>query len=158
MQPGETWREVQPPDPKKPNRTDKPSNVHEWRIHPHHWRTELEQSMLGKSAANWHLPKADALPEFYIRSLNAEDQTLENRRMVGGGFEEIVVWVPRVTSQTDETVNVRKDIHWADCEKMHLALADILGINKQTERQANNGPRVTDVEDLANEAFDGGVW
>jgi hypothetical protein len=78
--------------------------------------------------------------------------------MVGGGFEEIVVWVPRVTSQTDETVNVRKDIHWADCEKMHLALADILGINKQTERQANNGPRVTDVEDLANEAFDGGVW
>jgi hypothetical protein len=158
MQPGETWREVQPPDPKKPNRTDKPSSVHEWRIHPHHWRTELEQSMLGKSAALWHLPKADALPEFYIRSLNAEDQTLENRRMVGGGFEEIVVWVPRVTSQTDETVNVRKDIHWADCEKMHLALADILGINKAGSIEPPHRESANDQETSEKDTYSEGTW
>ena len=158
LRPGETWKEVQAPDPKHQSRTDRPSNVHEWRIHPHHWRTELEQAMLGKSAFPWHIPSSDAIPDFYLRSLNAEDQTIETQRVTGEGFQEVVVWKPRVTSQTDDTINVRKDIHWADCEKMQLALADILGITKASTTPDRPIESREDAETPEKEQFGGGVW
>jgi hypothetical protein len=124
LQPGETWREVPPPDPRKTSRTSRPAEVHEWRIHPHHWRTELEEHMQGR-AHPWHLPGDP--PDYYLRSLNSEEQTTATRRVAGGGHEEVVIWAPRVTQATDESVAVRKDTHWADGEKMQLAIADIFG-------------------------------
>lgn len=126
MQPGETWREVPPPDPSKASRTSRPAEVHEWRIHPHAWRDELEERLSGRRGG-WHIPTT--APDFYLKSLNAEDRIIENRRQVGGGFEDVAIWVPRVTQSTDESVTVRKDIHWADCEKMQLAMAEILNLN-----------------------------
>jgi hypothetical protein len=158
LRPGETWKEVQAPDPKHQNRTDRPANVHEWRIHPHHWRTELEHAMLGKSEKPWHLPNRDGIPDFYLRSLNAEDQTVETQRVTGEGFQEVVVWKPRVTSQTDDTVNVRKDIHWADCEKMMLALADILGINKAGSIETPQRESANDQETSEKDTYSEGTW
>lgn len=157
--PGETWREVPPPDPSRPTRTSRPANVHEWRIHPHYWRTELEERLHGRGPAPWHLPARDTLPDFYLKSLNAEEQALETRRVVGGGYEEMVVWRPRVTSQTDNSISTRKDEHWADCEKMQLAIVDILNLTK-VEAQPGQPARAPVAEDAEPEpdTYTDGVW
>lgn len=125
LDPGETWREVPPPDGRRAARTSRPASVREWRIHPHYWRTALHESMLGDAARlPWHLPGDP--PDFYLRSLTAEEQTTKLVRVTGGGYQEMVIWEPRVTTATDESMSVRKDEHWADAEKMQLAIADIL--------------------------------
>ena len=154
---GETWREV-PADTKRAHRTSRPAEVHEWRIHPHHWRTILHESMLARHGRPpWHLPSDP--PKYYLQSLNAEDQTVENRRVTGGGFEEVVVWVPRITSQTDDSVSVRKDLHWADCEKMQCALADIFGFAKPVDADLPATPPQNVEEPAPSQAgFQDGVW
>lgn len=164
LHPGETWRAVEPSDPRKQAKTSRPAEVHEWRIHPHHWRSELHDRMLASAGhPPWHLPGDP--PADYLRSLNAEERSLETRRVTGGGYEEVLVWVPRVTTATDESVSVRKDLHWADGEKMQLALADIFGYGRPLDDPAAAGqaarpepddepaPAVTD-----DDAYFGGVW
>jgi hypothetical protein len=47
--------------------------VHEWRIHPHHWRTELEHAMLGKSEKPWHLPNRDGIPDLAVGACGDTD-------------------------------------------------------------------------------------
>ncbi len=138
MRPGETWAAVgeASENTKKRRRTSKPSNVNEWRLHPHYWRGELQERLLQKeNAPAFHLPAAGQLPKYYLQSMTAEERVVQQRRIVGGGYEDAVVWMPRVTSQTDDTVNVRKDNHWADCEKMAIALAEILEVNVDTDTQ-----------------------
>jgi hypothetical protein len=172
LRPGETWRVVPPPDPSKPSRSNRPPEVNEYRIHPHHWRDELEQCITGESDLPWHLSanpggqpvNDDKHPNFYLRSLNSQDRTVDTRRVTGGGFEEVVIWVPRVTSQTDESTSVRKDLHWADCEKMQLAVVDIFGLDKAPENGGSANPGKTgksddDAEAVADAgAYTDGVW
>ncbi len=165
LQPGETWRAVPPPDPRHASKTSRPPEVHEWRIHPHHWRSELEERMT-TGGARWHLCRSTQIPADYLKSLNSEDRTTETRRIVGGGWEEVVIWVPRVTSQTNDSVSVRKDTHWADCEKMQLALADIFGWNTPPAptdaelRRTAKADSETDDEPAAKQdsTYADGVW
>lgn len=161
LQPGETWRLVPPAEPGRATRTSKPAEVVEYRLHPHHWRDELEACITGQAEHPWHLPGRDTVPDFYLRSLNAEDRSIETRRVTGGAFEEVVVWVPRVTSQTDDSTTVRKDLHWADCEKIQLAVADIFGLAKA---QADTTPArrtpaaATESEPEDAPTYTDGVW
>lgn len=157
LQPGETWREVPPPDPKKPSRTNRPHDVHEYRIHPHHWRDELEQAINGKSLLPWHLPGRSSIPDYYLKSLNSEDRVIQSRRIVGGGMEDVAVWIPRVTSQTDDSTSVRKDTHWADCEKIHLAIADIFGFSKVSAKE-HAAEAHEPQEERREDHFAAGVW
>lgn len=109
-------------------RSAKPPGVREYRIHPHLWRSRLQECMLGKAGAKpWHMPSD--MPDWYLKSLNAEEPSIETRRVAGQGFQEVLIWQGRVTSKTDDTVTRRKDLHWASCEKMALAIADIQGWN-----------------------------
>ena len=156
LAPGETWKQVPPADPRKPGKTSRPAGVREYRIHPHFWRGELHEAMLGRGPQPWHLP-ADP-PKSYLRSLNAEERQVQTRRVTGGGYEEVVVWAPRITTATDERVNIRTDEHWADCEKMQLATADIVGL-----LAANPHDPIPTAEEPAAETADtedyfAGVW
>ena len=161
LAPGETWRVVDGGDARKTAKTNRPSDVHEWRIHPHHWRSELEARITGSAGIPWHLPSRETLPDFYLRSLNAEDQTVETRRVVGGAYEEVVVWRQRVTSQTDDSTTVRKDEHWADGEKMQLAIVDILGLAKDAPpAEGAPSPAKDEVDEAQHEpdTYATGVW
>lgn len=128
----------------------------------------LEECITGESDLPWHLsanPGGQPIndekhPNFYLRSLNSQDRTVETRRVTGGGYQEVVIWVPRVTSQTDESTSVRKDLHWADCEKMQLAVVDIFGLDKVPEHggAANPGKGTRSDDDGAEVGADAGGY
>ena len=112
--------------PTKRARTPKPEGVQEWRVAPHYWRSVLWDRIRGRPGQPaWHLPSNP--PDWYLRSLTSEEQITEVVRVAGGGYQERLVWRPRVTSRTDRTVNYRKDNHWWDDEADLAAIIDICG-------------------------------
>ena len=129
LSPSETWREVPLPDPRKRQKTSRPAGVREWRIHPHYWRERLDGCLkMGlHGEMPWTLPDRASLPGEYLKSMTAEERILTSVR-VPGGFETQHVWAKRVSPNADGSTSTRKDEHWADCEKMQLAVADILGL------------------------------
>lgn len=140
MRVGETWREVPPPRPGE-RKTSRPADVREWLIHPHFWRSQLHACVLHEAPAPaWFMPSDT--PARYQRSLTSEVRAVELRRVTGGGYEEVIVWKPREIRRGDGRVSVRKDQHWADCEKMFLALCEIRGW--RSERPSSRGPTATD--------------
>lgn len=166
---GEYWKESPIPDPRKKRKTSRPYGVHEWIIHPHHWRGVLQERLMGSEMEPpFHIPNAETIPDYYLRSMTAEEMLLKNRRAVGGGYEEVMVWEPRITSQSDSGApNRRKDNHWADAEKMCIALAEIIGLNDPLETIAlNTSPRNDARNTPDNDSFDdhdvgdytSGVW
>jgi hypothetical protein len=163
LQPGETWAEVTASRTHH-RRISRPDTVREWRIHPHYWRSELHERIMGRSPIGWHLP--DDAPDYYRRSLTSEEPTLKTRRIVGGGHEEVIVWEPRITTKTNERINRRTDNHWWDGEANLLALANILGIDAAAtppaqaaaEADTPQGDGGDPLADDFGDYLDGGDW
>jgi hypothetical protein len=163
----EPWKQVDPPDPRHRSKTARPAEVKEYRIHPHHYRTKLEELITREAGAPpWHIPAEP--PPYYLDSLTSEEKILATRRKKGGGTEQVFIWQPRVTTATSEKVNVRTDTHWSDGEKMAIAMADILGINEPIPpHESTADPRAaaasaaaddTDTHETATDEFFAGTW
>jgi phage terminase large subunit GpA-like protein len=122
---GTPWREeVEMP---RRRRTPRPAGVREFSIAPHFWRDRLWDRMRRRHGEpRWHLP-ADA-PAFYLKSLTAEEQVVERRRIPGEGFRDVVVWQPRLVADTSDRQTFRTDNHWWDLEAAACALADAYGL------------------------------
>lgn len=114
------WLQYNP----KLTKSSRPSNVKEYKVATHSWRSILNDYITGVKPG-FRMPVD--IPEFYLKSLSAEETKQETRRKSGGLYREVTIWVPRKTAsdKEDDIVRQRSDTHWADCTKYGLAIADI---------------------------------
>ena len=125
MAEGTPWVEVieQP----KRRRTPRPAGVREFKIAPHYWRTKVWDRLRRRpSEPRWFLP-SDPTPE-YLKSLTSEEQVVERQRVPGKGWQDVIVWRPRVVQSTSAEQSFRRDNHWWIAEVACAALAHAMGM------------------------------
>ncbi len=105
------------------------SGARVYSYHSNAYRTEVDSRMRWQEGSRkWNLP--DDSPDFYLASLTAEEQVLDEIRLPGVGRTKQLVWKPRITHDQQGKIVVRTDNHWWDCEVMAAVVADILGWNE----------------------------
>lgn len=122
---GVPWKEaVDSPGARR--RILKPSGVREYRIAAHYWRTQIWDRRRRIIKPGWWLPSN--AEHYYLQSLTSEEQVVERRRITGKGWEDVVVWRPRLLP--GESGGERRDNHWWDCEADLAAIASILRLDQ----------------------------
>lgn len=133
---GTPWMEVV--DEPKRRKTPRPAGVREFKIAPHHWRTRLWDRMRRRAGEpRWALPSN---PEaFYLRSLTSEEQVVERIRVAGSGWQDAIVWRPRLVQSTNAESSFRTDNHWFVIEVAIAAAINFLNLDKKLTPVARPG-------------------
>lgn len=165
LKPDEKWLPVHATSTGK-KKTSRPAAVREWRIHPHLWRTRAFDRFTRRPwEPTWHMPE-DA-PTWYTRSLTSEYADTVDRR-TKDGWDQVVVWQPRMTPNPEGEPIPRRDTHWFACEAYAAAIIDILGFGDKPppdttgeDRGGLPGDPIDDdylVDDLVSDDETWGEW
>lgn len=102
-------------------------NARVFNFHSNAYKTELDARMRwAKGSKKWNLP--DDAPDFYLKSLTAEEQTLQPVKLPECASKKMVlVWNPRQVRNQQGQITVRTDNHWFDTATMALVVGDIMG-------------------------------
>lgn len=133
---GIPWQEVI--DEPRRRKTPRPAGVREFKIAPHHWRTRLWDRMRRRPGEpRWILPSNP--DPVYLRSLTSEEQIVERLRVAGIGWQDVIVWRPRLVQSTNDESSFRKDNHWFVIEVAITAAINFLGFERKLVPVARPG-------------------